>query len=476
MPRRTLSLLLVTVAAGAAAPAATAGAWPPHFTAASRVWPGVVFRAFAAAGARGPVQGYLLDVDLSEPRVTVGLLHPPVVAARERVSLMADAQHAVAGVNGDFFNISESHRGVPATGAAVGPEMADGRALKAAVPEGQRFGPRRPLGATTEEVIGVGADRVGRMTTLRLNGTVTVQGPLGPPANAPVARPPRGPVHGPPDEDLDDDLDDDADEADDSALRVRHPGRRHPRRVHASRRAPDGRLSIPLGGLNQYALPVGGVGLFTNHWGSASRRRAVCGTDAVRRAPCSADAAEVTVRRGVVTRVAAPVGGGTIPPGTTVLAGREAGADVLRRLRPGDHVHVAYDLAGPARLRFAVGGFAILRGGAPLPGLDAAIRAARTAAGVSANGRHLYLVVVDGRSPAGHGATLAELALLLRRAGAHDAMDLDGGGSSTLVLRTPGEPVVSVRNSPSRGAERAVANGVGVFVRADPGHARRKRR
>ncbi|WP_329239823.1 phosphodiester glycosidase family protein [Actinoallomurus sp. NBC_01490] len=381
---------------------------------------------------------------------------------------MADAQHAVAGVNGDFFNIRERHRGVSATGAAVGPEMADGRALKAAVPEGQRFGPRRPFGATTEEVIGVGADRVGRMTTLRLDGTVTVRGPLAPPAAPPVAGPPKGPE--PPEDDLDDDLDDDADDADDSALRVRRPRRRH-----AARRARDGRLSIPLRGLNQYALPVGGVGLFTSHWGPASRRRAVCGTDTVRRAACSTDTAEVTVRRGVVTRTTATVGGGTIPPGTTVLAGREAGADVLRRLRPGDHVSVTYGLTGPARLRFAVGGFAILRGGAPLPGLDAVTSAARTAAGVSANGRHLYLVVVDGRSPAGRGATLADLARLLRRAGAHDAMDLDGGGSSTLVLRTPGEPAVSVRNAPSAGAERAVANGVGVFVRGEPGRARRVR-
>ncbi|MFB9838420.1 phosphodiester glycosidase family protein, partial [Actinoallomurus acaciae] len=100
---------------------------------------------------------------------------------------------------------------------------------------------------------------------------------------------------------------------------------------------------------------------------------------------------------------------------------------------------------------------------------------ARTAAGLSANGRRLYLLVVDGRSPVSHGATLADLALLLRRAGARDALNLDGGGSSTFVLRTAGEPVVSVRNAPSGGTERAVANGVGVFVRGEPGRARRGR-
>jgi phosphodiester glycosidase len=453
VPRRTLSLLLVAVAVGVVAPAAPAGARPARFTGATRVWPGVVFRTFQAAGAHGPVRGYLLDIDLREPRVAVGLLHPPVVAAREPVSRMAETHHAVAGVNGDFFNLGESHRGVPATGAAVGPEIADGRVRKAAVPDGQRFGPPRPLGASTEEAIGVGADRIGRMTTLRLSGTVTVQGPLGPPVSVPPVSVP------PPDDDL---IDDAEDAQDDDALRLRRPRARHER------------LSVPLRGLNQYALPVGGIGAFTGRWGPASRRRAVCGTDTVRRAPCTADAAEVTVRRGVVTRTASAVGAGAIPADTTVLVGREAGAGVLRRLRTGDRVRVTYSLAGAAHLRFAVGGFAILRHGAPLPGLDTTAFAARTAAGVSANGRRLYLLVVDGGS--GHGTTLAELAALLRRVGAHDAMDLDGGGSSTLVLRAPGEPAVSVRNVPSAGAERAVANGVGVFVRTATGGARRRGR
>ena len=83
----------------------------------------------------------------------------------------------------------------------------------------------------------------------------------------------------------------------------------------------------------------------------------------------------------------------------------------------------------------------------------------------SRNGRHLYLLVADGHSPASTGLTLAGLAALLRQVGAENAMDLDGGGSTTLVLRGPGEPVASVRNFPPGGVERAVANGIGVFVR-----------
>ncbi|MDN3355099.1 phosphodiester glycosidase family protein [Actinomadura sp. DC4] len=399
---KTLSVLLAPVAACAVALPATAATAPTRtvkYLGTRHVWPGVVFRTYETTGPKGPVLGDLLDVDLRNPRVAVGLLHPPAVAARETVSAMADAQHAVAGVNGDFFNISETHAGVPATGSAVGPEVAGGRALKAAVPFGQRFGPMPPEGATTEDVIGVGADRTARISALHLTGTADGPGPR-----------------------------------------------------------------IEVGGLNQYALQVGGVGAFTSAWGPVSRLRSVCGTDTSRAAACSVNTEEVTVRRGTVTHAGTAIGAGAIPPDTTVLVGREAGADALRRLRPGDRVRIAYHLSGPGHLRFAVGGFGILRDGAAPPDLDAVTLAARTAAGVSRNGRHLYLVVADASSPASTGLTLAGLAALLREMGADDAMDLDGGGSTTLVLRGPGEPVASVRNFPPNGVERPVANGIGVFA------------
>lgn len=60
----------------------------------------------------------------------------------------------------------------------------------------------------------------------------------------------------------------------------------------------------------------------------------------------------------------------------------------------------------------------------------------RTAVGVTADGKTLILTVVDGRRPDwSNGATLADLAALLRAAGAEKALNLDGGGSSTFILR-----------------------------------------
>lgn len=383
--------------AAPATPGAAAVA-DPRYTSALRLSPGVVARTFETSGIGGKAVGDLLDVDLRAPHVRVGLLHPDAIAQRATVSGMANAQHAIAGVNGDFFNISETHAGVPPTGSSSGPEVDGGRALKAAVPDGQRFGPALPPGTSTRDVIGVGTDRRGHVASLRLAGTVRSR--LG---------------------------------------------------------------TLELGGLNQYALPVGGVGAFTSDWGAVSRQRAVCGTDDARNDPCSTDTAEVAVRHGVVTTVSDTVGAGAIPKDTTVLVGRDEGAAALRELRAGDRVKVRYRLTGKVRFRFAVGGFPILRGGRPLDGLDAAGPAPRTAAGVSRDGRHLYLAVVDGRSETSGGVTVAELASLLARAGASAAVNLDGGGSSAFVARGPGEASAIVRNVPSDGAERAVANGIGVF-------------
>ena len=74
----------------------------------------------------------------------------------------------------------------------------------------------------------------------------------------------------------------------------------------------------------------------------------------------------------------------------------------------------------------------------------------RTAVGLDAEGRHLLLLVIDGRkSGRSEGATLVELAEWLLHLGAHEALNLDGGGSTTLVLEQDGRKVVA--NEPSDG-------------------------
>ena len=89
----------------------------------------------------------------------------------------------------------------------------------------------------------------------------------------------------------------------------------------------------------------------------------------------------------------------------------------------------------------------------------------RTAAGVTVDGK-LLLMTVDGRN-AGHslGITTPEMASILKQFGAHNAINLDGGGSTTLVF---GDPIPRVVNVPvgtgPPGSERAVGNNLGVFA------------
>ncbi|MEU8785819.1 phosphodiester glycosidase family protein [Streptomyces sp. NPDC048637] len=378
-------------------PAAAAGATLRRSAAVS-VAPGVAYGEFRMTVPRGTVHGHLLTVDLADPRVSVDLLYPGAVGARSPVSQLAAERRAVGAVNGDFFNITETqHPGVQATGASVGPAVASGRQLKGAVPDGQRFGPVMPPGATTEDVIGVGYDRRARLDRLTLHGAVLT-----------------------------------------------------------------GAGALPLRGLNQYALPVGGIGAYTAQWGPASRVRATCGTDTDRAAPCSAETTEVTVRHGRVTAVGEVPGAGGVAVGSVVLVGREEGARQLRMLHIGEPVSVSsyLDGQGSGRLRCAVGGFPIVRDGAPVAGLDPAAVAVRTSAGIGAGGRVLYLMALDG-APGQTGLTVRELADVMAQLGARDAMDLDGGGSSTLV--TGDAYGATVRNHPSGGAERPVPNALGVF-------------
>ncbi len=101
--------------------------------------------------------------------------------------------------------------------------------------------------------------------------------------------------------------------------------------------------------------------------------------------------------------------------------------------------------------------------------------APRTAVGLSANRRWLFLLVVDGRQEEWSlGADMHDLVDILRRAGAYDAMNMDGGGSSTLVYwdENLGLPIVCNRHNES-GATRSVAANVGIYFKERPRKARK---
>lgn len=89
----------------------------------------------------------------------------------------------------------------------------------------------------------------------------------------------------------------------------------------------------------------------------------------------------------------------------------------------------------------------------------------RTAVGLSQDGHTLYLLVIDGRKPGySIGTTSRETAEILLQLGAYQGLNLDGGGSSTMVKADDTGKAV-VLNRPSGGAERYDANQLGVRAR-----------
>ncbi len=113
------------------------------------------------------------------------------------------------------------------------------------------------------------------------------------------------------------------------------------------------------------------------------------------------------------------------------------------------------------------GNIMLVRSGQVEGGLDDELNP-RTAVGLNKSGKEMLLVVVDGRQQGySEGMTQNELAHLMIELGAYHAMNLDGGGSTTLVAAKPGGNP-EVLNSPIQndisGRERPVGNHLGIIA------------
>ena len=172
-------------------------------------------------------------------------------------------------------------------------------------------------------------------------------------------------------------------------------------------------------------------------------------------------------------------GGSALLQSEAVLAGSGAVAEVVRRLAgslgPTTDLRVVARFAPrPGRLCTLVGGWPrlIVDGRSIAESVDrlegtfprfSVTRHPRTGVGFSRDSTRLYLVTVDGRSESSSGMSLAEFAALLQSLGVYQGMNLDGGGSTTLVLRG------QVVNHPSDSTgERAVGNVLLITRRSRP--------
>jgi hypothetical protein len=178
----------------------------------------------------------------------------------------------------------------------------------------------------------------------------------------------------------------------------------------------------------------------------------------------------VYIRHGTVL----PTSGTIIPRDGAVLSAYGARSGALRAMGEGDTVRVL--LATRPRLpplQLLVGGWPRLledghsvAGDAPtLEGTisrNAEARHPRTAIGISRDSTTVMLLTVDGRSENSGGMTLTELAAAMRRLGAWQAMNFDGGGSTSMVVRGV---LMNVPSDSTR--ERAVGSAL-LVVRQSP--------
>ncbi|GGB62117.1 phosphodiester glycosidase family protein [Fictibacillus barbaricus] len=339
---------------------------------------GVQLTTFERFDARGWLNGEMMKVDLANGSVYADILHPGVVSKAEPLSETAKREGAIAGVNGDFFDIN-------GTKATIGAEVQDGKILK---------------GATSgrEKSVGVDTNGLGQIADLLLDGSMIFNG-----------------------------------------------------KTH------------PLTAFNQYSIPVNGIGLYSSFWGTAARSGVAGSSKSVH---------EVRIQNGKVTESRSGISDEEIPEDTLVLIGRDAGAATLQQLTTGQEIAINYEpkVSNGNPFEFAIGGNPVLVKNGEVQNVDNSVLAPRTAVGFSADGKQMYFVIVDGRQTDSRGMTLYEFAELMKEFGAHHAINLDGGGSTTMVARTPGEDHVDIVNSPSDGVERAVPNGIGLFTEKGNGN------
>lgn len=215
------------------------------------------------------------------------------------------------------------------------------------------------------------------------------------------------------------------------------------------------------------------LSLFTPAFGAATHTSSTGGTVAVLKAAADRNSfpANAPLRMTVVSTEPAS-GVVEIPVDGAVLHGLGESAAFLDSLLPGDTLTVFLGVTMPSypevrTFREAVGGSGhIILCNGELADIGNPALHPRTFMGISKDRKTMYSVIIDGRSEESAGIDLDDQGRVLLWLGAYDGINLDGGGSSCLVV----EGVV--RNRPSDGRERAVGNGVIFYSTAPESEAR----
>lgn len=236
--------------------------------------------------------------------------------------------------------------------------------------------------------------------------------------------------------------------------------------------APTG-VQFPLFGINKPtylayladknpASDANRLNMYTPNWGAMSRGAL----------PDLKGVTEMVVDNNIVTEFRIDQPGTLIPPSGYVLAGQGTAAQFLTtNFKVGDQVQVSYRVSPQTdNLNMAIGGMALIVDQGKRHWFSQTVpgRTACSAVGASQDGRTLYLVAVDGGKTS-RGMTQIELADFMVTLGAWTAINLDGGGSTTMAARRLGDQSASLLNKPVNTAQRAVPDALGIFSTAPAG-------
>ncbi len=181
---------------------------------------------------------------------------------------------------------------------------------------------------------------------------------------------------------------------------------------------------------------------------------------------------EVVIDKGLVTEVRYGQGPVALKKDRIVLHVRGKFRPEISKIRLGQEaVFYAYTQPNFGSMKAMIGsGTQVLKNGQVIDSHKLAPgNHPRTAIGVSKDGKELIMMTVDGRHSRYNGVSQKMLGSILKSFGIHDAVSLDGGGSTAMAVKKPGSDYAGPVNYPSGGSQRKVVNGIGVKSKAKTG-------
>lgn len=148
---------------------------------------------------------------------------------------------------------------------------------------------------------------------------------------------------------------------------------------------------------------------------------------------------------------------------------------IVENIKKGDKIKLDYKIRPERDWEVMIGGHGLLVDNAKVIPYALAPQSidgqrARTAVGISQNGKTLWIAAIEGQTSRSKGAKLKDLAQFMQQLGCFKAVNLDGGGSTAMSAKHTGELKPELVVNPERnGSERYVVNGLGVYNTAQEG-------